>query len=297
MGFIGNVKARVKRWADGAPDETPVLQGEIDDEPITQPSIMTPGASAPASHFEASRALIDSFDEDKEGAIDRFKRFFALAIAVVMPLIAIVAVSNEVGLYFSGGRAFTFSDAWTVSMYGLAWACEAVLAALTYAMGALLQRKTLDRGNWTRFAFLLLLWLLFDIGSGLAQWVIAVQVLHASDTWTVRMIFLRVAMVSLLDLACVVIFAAFRGKSLKKFLDTQRQKAEAIRAINDSELEIERAQQEAVMRRDAERQYLEGRQARERVIVQFEGMMGQALLNQANRMFSGSQDENRQLRG
>ncbi len=230
----------------------------------------------PTNHIEQSRRVIDSFDEDRETWIDTVKRWLSLGVALALPIVAVVAVSNEVGAYFSHG----IGGEWASTMYALAWACEAGLAALTYSLAAGLQKK--DKHGLTLLGTFGL-WLLFNIGSGVAQWVIAVKVLNAVDPATYALILVRVLMVSGLDLASVLIFAMQKGKSLGKFLSSQQKKAEAIRAINESELAIERAQEEAGRRRREDEQYLEGKAARERVMLRIEEIQAQALINHAER--------------
>src|SRR6266568_366589 len=272
MGIIARFK---QLFAVKEAEETP-RDTEVDSGPI-----------APAEHVGASelslshvRKLIASFDEDRETWLDTAKRWASQGVAILLPIVAVFAVSNEVGLYFSGGRPFAWGDGWAMSMYSLAYACEAGLAALTYSMAAILQKGT-AKGALGRFIGLFATWLFFNIGSGVAQLVIAAAYLHVSTGGQYLMIALRVGTVCLLDLASVFIFAAFRTKSLPKFLATQEKKAHAIRAITESELEVQRAISDADRRRREDDLYLAGKERREDLIIRLEEMQAQALIRQA----------------
>jgi hypothetical protein len=257
--------------AEETPRDTDVDTGEI------APAEDTGADDLSLSHV---RKLIASFDEDRETILDSMKRWASQGVAILLPIVAVFAVSNEVGMYFSGGRPFVWGDGWAMSMYSLAYACEAGLAALTYSMAAILQKSD-TKGALGRFIGLFATWLFFNLGSGVAQLVIAARVLHATDTPTYLMIVLRVGTVCLLDLASVFIFAAFRTKSLTKFLNTQQKKAAAIRAITESELEVQRAISDAERRRREDDLYIAGKERREDLIIRLEEMQAQALIRQA----------------
>src|SRR5206468_1201989 len=113
-----------------------------------------------SSHFERYRTLIDSFDEDRESALEKIVRWF---------------------------------------------------------------------------------FLLFSLASGLAQWFIAL--LHVGGLHTpaaLAALIFRVAMVPAVDIASLLFLAVMNFKSLKKFVADQRVRAQAIRDINEAELEIKR---------------------------------------------------------
>src|SRR5438874_8133421 len=76
------------------------------------------------SHFERQRRMIDSFDEDYADRWDKIKLFAAKVVALVLPLIAVLAIGEELGKYFTRYGGGTWSQTW------IAYAGEAALAAL-----------------------------------------------------------------------------------------------------------------------------------------------------------------------
>src|SRR5690242_18036016 len=96
---------------------------------------MPPQASLRPSHFERQRALIDAFDEDYADRWDKVKLFAAKLVALVLPVIAVLAIGDELGAYFS-----RFSGG-TSSQILIAYAGEAALAALTYILGSIFGRN------------------------------------------------------------------------------------------------------------------------------------------------------------
>src|SRR2546421_10853473 len=75
------------------------------------------------SHFERQRKQIDSFDEDYADRWDRVKLWTAKIVALVLPIIAVVAIGDELGRYFTRYGGSTWSQYW------IAYAGEAALAA------------------------------------------------------------------------------------------------------------------------------------------------------------------------
>src|SRR5947209_17173577 len=64
------------------------------------------------SHFERQRKQIDSFDEDYADRWDRVKLWAAKIVALVLPIIAVLAIGDELGRYFSRYAGGTWSQVW-----------------------------------------------------------------------------------------------------------------------------------------------------------------------------------------
>src|SRR5947209_2783313 len=164
---------------------------------------MVIAAPAPPNHFERYRALIDSFDEDRESGLEKVVRWF---------------------------------------------------------------------------------FLLFSLASGLAQWFIAL--LHVGglhDHAGLAALVFRVAMVPAVDIASLLFLAVMNFKSLKKFVADQRTRAQAIRDINEAELEIQRAQSAAARREQEERQDLVMKEQRNQVWLELDRLHAQSMLADAKR--------------
>jgi hypothetical protein len=295
-----SVRDRLRAWRNRIRGAGAHAQDDTDLEGSDTGPIDIPiGPSMAQRQADRARCIVESFDEDHENWLDKGKRWAALCVAVVLPLVAILAVSNEVGFYFAGFRPLSMTDATNWPAYAIAYAIESALAGLTYAMAHILQRKKLDRGNAIRLALIGGLWGLFNVGSGLGQYVVTLLNLHASSHEAKTMILVRVVCVVFLDLVSVMIFAAFRGKSLAKHLEDMNKKKVAIKAVNDAEIEIQEAHDEAARKREENRQYLASKHAREAMLLRIEEIQASAMITQAERMLlpDGENRNGRQLRG
>ena len=115
------------------------------------------------SHFERQRKQIDSFDEDYADRWDKIKLWAAKVVALILPIIAVVAIGDELGRYFSrfaGG---------TASQYWIAYAGEAALAALTYILGSMFGRSEKSVGHYLKMTVTGLIWLLLILASAWAS--------------------------------------------------------------------------------------------------------------------------------
>src|SRR5256884_6346096 len=72
-------------------------------------------------------------------------------------------------------------------------------------------------------------------------------------------------------------------KSLKKFVADQRVRAQAIRDINEAELEIQRAQSAASRRETEERQDLQMKDQRNQVWLELDRLHAQTMISDAKR--------------
>src|SRR5947207_14385911 len=162
------------------------------------------------SHFERQRKQIDSFDEDYADRWDRVKLFAAKIVALVLPIIAVLAIGDELGKYFSRYAGGTWSQVW------IAYAGEAALAALTYILGSMFGRSEKSVGHYIKMTVTGLIWLLLILASAWGQWAVAESALPVHpDTGLIIAIWLRIGMACMLDAASVAIMF-WRGKSLTK---------------------------------------------------------------------------------
>jgi hypothetical protein len=257
------------------------------------PRVHTVQASR-VSHFERQRKQIDSFDEDYADRWDRVKLWAAKVVALILPIIAVVAIGDELGKYFTryaGG---------TASQYWIAYAGEAALAALTYILGSMFGRSEKSVGHYIKMTVTGLIWLLLILASAWGQWAVAESALPAHpDTGLIVAIWLRIGMACMLDAASVAIMF-WRGKSLTKYLSQLQQKADATIRVNEAELTIERAQAAAAQRQKEDELYLRGKEQAQDVVMRVQELQGQALIEQARNALElpdGQSGRGRQLRG
>ncbi len=217
---------------------------------------------APASsHFERYRKLIDSFDEDRESPLEKIVRWFFLGLSYLLPL-----------------------DGWSLGTHTVAMAGEFALAMMTLSCATALRKMTTDASYAPKFVGSLVSFLLFSLASGLAQWFIAL--LHVGglhNTAGLAALIFRVAMVPAVDVASLLFLAVMNFKSLKKFVADQRVRAQAIRDINEAELEIQRAQSAASRRETEERQDLQMKDQRNQVWLELDRLHAQSMISDAKR--------------
>jgi|SRR5579863_175333 len=263
------------------------------DFPDTAPlSILRPARQL--SHFERQRARIDSFDEDYADRWDRVKLLAAKIVALVLPVIAVLAIGDELSKYFAQFTGGGFSSAL------IAYAGEAALAALTYILGSLFGRAEKSASHYIKLALTLLVWLIFIFASAWGQWAVASSALPpGAKSGLVVAIWLRIGMACSLDAASVVIMF-WRGKSLTKYLAQLHQKATATIQVNEAELTIERAQSAAATRRKEDELYLRGKEQAQNVVMRVQELQGEALIEQARsalQLPEGGSRDGRKLRG
>jgi hypothetical protein len=240
--------------------------------------------SAAPSHFERYRTLIDSFEEDRESAIEKLVRGFFLLLAYVLPVLVAYAMGKEIGDAYGG--AFDFTNGWSLGTHTVAMAGEFALAMMTLSAATALRKMATDTSYGAKFVGSLVSFLLFSLASGLAQWFIASShIVPTNNSGLVALVF-RVAMVPAVDVASLLFLAVMQFKSLKKFVADQRIRAQAIRDINEAELEIQRAQSAAQRRETEERQDLLMKEQRNQVWLELDRLHAQTMITEAKRRAS-----------
>lgn len=246
------------------------------------------GAQTPEkelTHFERQRALVDSFQEDQLAFLDRAKLWAAKAASIILPIIAVWAIGGELGQYFAGNVAFTWSNQWIVSQYVIGYAGEFALAVLTYVLGHAFNMKADGPGHAVKLTITAIVWLLFLAASAAGQWYVALATLHP-DAQMQQAVAIRVGMACSLDIASVCLMW-WRGKSLAKFLADQQKRTESIRAVNESELTMEAAQDAAARRRKEDEAYQAAKDQHNQMIVKIQELQTAALVRQAEQALIG----------
>lgn len=244
-------------------------------------SISTITLPPPSNHFERYRSLIDSFDEDRESGLEKVVRWFFLLMAYLLPLAVAYAMGKEIGDAYGG--AFNAANGWSFGTHVVAMAGEFALAMMTLSTATALRRMATDASYAPKFVGSLVSFLLFSLASGLAQWFIASShVLTSTNSGLAALIF-RVVMVPAVDIASLLFLAVMSFKSLKKFVADQRTRAQAIRDINEAELEIQRAQSTATRRETEETQDMAMKEQRNQVWLQLDRLHAQSMIADAER--------------
>ncbi len=284
MSFRAWIRDRVGRVADrtvASPHAAPPLvNGETfeDDMLDTQD---TQALHAPETHFDRYRRLIDSFDEDRESGLEKVVRWFFLLLAYLLPLLVAYAMGKEIGDAYGG--SFDMNNGWSLGTHIVAMAGEFSLAMMTLSAATALRKMGTDASYVPRFVGSLVFFTLFSLASGLAQWFISSTHIIPHDTASLAALVFRVAMVPAVDVGSLVFLAVMNFKSLKKFVGDQRVRAQAIRDLNEAELEIQRAQSSASRRDAEERQDMQTKEHRNAVWLEMDRLHAQEMIEDAQR--------------
>lgn len=101
-----------------------LVNGEVFEDDMID--INERGTVSQPSHIERYRALIDSFDEERESLMEKGVRWLFLLLAYVLPVIVAYAMGKEIGDAYGG--PFSWSDGWSLGMRTVAMAGEFALA-------------------------------------------------------------------------------------------------------------------------------------------------------------------------
>lgn len=285
MGLRDRVGGWLVQKLSGPPAATPAAPGGgvpvnlVNGEVFEDDMLIDASSPPPGSHFERYRRLIDTFDEDRENWFEKLVRWLFLLLAYALPVMVAYAMGKEIGDAYGG--AFSWSDGWSLGTHVVAMAGEFALAMMTLSAATALRRMATDPGYAPKFVGSVASFLLFSLASGLAQWFIASQHIAPHNTSGLVALVFRVAMVPAVDIASLLFLAIMSFKSLKKFVADQRVRAQAIRDINEAELEIERAQAGAARRQQEERQDLTMKEQRNQVWLELDKLHAQSMIAHA----------------
>jgi len=154
---------------------------------------------------------------------------------------------------------------------------------MTFSAASALRKMATDKSYTPKFYGSVVAFLLFACASGLAQWFIASLHIAPTNKAGLAALVFRVAMVPAVDVAALLFLAVMNFKSLKKFVADQRTRAQAIRDLNEAELEIQRAQSTARRRETEERQDIEMKEARNSVWLEMDRINADNLIADAKR--------------
>ena len=272
----------IRSWLAGkiAPGSAPasLVNGETFEDDVTD---TTPLAAKPNTHFERYRTLIDSFDEDRETLLEKILRWVLLLLAYALPLLVAYAMGKEIGDAYGG--TFDLNDGWSLGTHVVAMAGEFALTMMTFSAASALRKSSTDKSYTPKFYGSVVAFLVFAFASGLAQWFIASLHIAPTNRAGVAALVFRVAMVPAVDIAALLFLAVMNFKSLKKFVADQRIRAQAIRDLNEAELEIQRAQSTARRRETEEQQDIEMKEQRNSVWLEMDRMNAQHMIADAQR--------------
>lgn len=204
-------------------------------------STPNPPPSAPqGTPLSRMRDKIEEFDEDYRNIGERLLGFFQLAAGYLIPFVMVVAVGNDLGMYFSpymGDFSATLS----------AYAMECAIAALTLAMGRAFEHLSSGNTQWAKVVMTVCGWLLLNASTAFGLYALASNAPINNTPTGHLMLIVRVVAIASVDLGCSFVLM-WRGKSIQKHIEAIHKKAAAISSLADAERSITEADKNAALR-------------------------------------------------
>lgn len=229
--------------------------------------------------LERYRKQIRDFDEDRENILEKGGRWFFLVLAYVGPVILAWAVGKELGDAYGG--PFSWTDGWSLGMHVAAFFGEMALPMISLSAATALRRFTTDRGYIAKLISTLFFLLVFSLASGLAQWFVAATHLIQQDTSGTAALVFRVVMPTAVDVASLLYISIMKFKSLKTHINNLKMEADALRELNDAEIGIRKAQNNAKQQ-----------EQREQLLMDVEAIQAKAVLKAVEQSLNGQDKRN-----
>lgn len=228
--------------------------------------------------LERYRQMVEGFEEDRENFLEKMGRWFFLVLAYVAPILIAVSVGKEIGDAYGG--SFSFDNGWSLGVHTGAYFGELSLAMMSLASATALRRVQSDQGYIAKLVLAVFFLVLFSLASGLAQWYIALNMIDPTKTGGTAALIFRVTMPPAVDIASLLYISVMGFKSLKKHLANMKMMADALRDLNDAEIDIRKSQNAA---RQQER--------RENMIMRVESLQADAVIKAVEQSLNGQNDK------
>lgn len=237
--------------------------GELVD-PNAPIEVIIPGPArveTAAERTERHRKTVEKLDDDKETWLDFIFRWFLTINAYGWPIWMAYAIGNEIGSAYGG--PFDWGDAYSVGIHSGSMAVEFSLAMLSFATAHALAKAFTDRSFMSKAALAAFFFIFLTIISCVSQWFILEQHSHIMVTTLVRgkqvtsmdgaamaQALFRTFIGPTVDLGSLVFLSIMKIRSLRKELAKLELKAEAITKLNEREIQVDRATQDAEQLRE-----------------------------------------------
>lgn len=230
-------------------------------------------------HLEQVRQEVEKFDEDKRHPLEHLLIFVFTVAAYVLPVVIAVYIGWEIGDAYGG--VWRAGDSFSQSMHITAFAGEIAQAMFVIAISFAARAFARNRENLWLLVIACVFFVIFILASGLAQWYVSkLHIAPTTNAGKAGLVF-RVAMPALFDIGAALFLAIVNVKNLKRFLQQQSQKAEAIEQVNKSILRIEEAQEEAKQRKEQHQQYLDSMKATQGLVIDLQRIITDRILEEA----------------
>jgi len=256
----------------------------VNGEPVSGHWIDATGQTALAYsqvHTEDFRRVVNSFDEDRQEWLAWLVSKFYSLLAYLLPPITGVYVGMAIGDAFSG--AFTLASAWSTYAHLISVSLELMLPVLGLAVTVQFRRALKDRSQIYMCIVLAALFLVLGVGNAAAQiFLIDQHVTTQSLAGQVGIAFRAFGPMAI-DVIATLYLAVIGVRNLKKYLADQREKINAVRDVNQVEIEMEQTQLKASIDKQSAIMDMESKAQRATTWNQIEALQSQAMIDQARR--------------
>jgi hypothetical protein len=246
---------------------------------LSRVGALFPKQQQPTDHLEQVRQEVEKFDEDKRHPLEHLLIFIFTVAAYVLPVVIAVYIGWEIGDAYGG--VWRAGNSFSQGMHITAFAGEIAQAMFVIAISFAARAFARNRENLWLLVIACTFFVIFILASGLAQWYVSKLYITPTTNAGKAGLLFRVAMPALFDIGAALFLAIVNVKNLKRFLQQQGQKAEAIEQVNRSILRIEEAQEEAKQRKEQHQQYLDSMKATQGLVIDLQRIITGRILDEA----------------
>ena len=250
------------------------------------PAMLTTDAQ---KHTERFRKVVESFDEDKQEVVEFLVRKAVTIFCYLSPFALAFFIGMTVGDVFGASQTGIWG---VIGIHLLSLFIEFAMPVLGLATVISFKRLLKDRNAWAPFASLAGFFLAVSVGNSLALLVVLEQgtTLDLTNFPTMAAMLVRSFGPLILDVSTALYLGIANAKSLKKYLADARKKVEAVRDINQVEIELDQASMKAAIDRVVAINELQARQERMNTFNEAERLTQKAVIEAMKKKLNDDDD-------
>jgi hypothetical protein len=272
---------------DGTGQETTIVTGRFipDGQPPQDARALYSDSIRQTERF---RRLVEKFDEDRQEPLEWAIRKLASLFCYLAPFTLAVPIGLAVGDAFTR-PGMTFMMGFAVHLVSVF--LEVIMPVLALATVIALKRAMKDRSQTPGTMVVLLFFFVVSLANGFALLFLIERGVNLGGNPAVTVGTLgRSFGPFIIDLGAMVYLSVSNLRSLKKYLDEQRRKIQAIREANDVHIQLEQTQIKAAIDRQTAIMDMQSKQQRAQTWNEIEKMQSQSMIEQARRNLEGGRD-------
>lgn len=271
-----------------------IAQGVFIDASSNSPALPAPIApvniAEAFSHTKDFRKVVDSFDEDKQTPSEWLIGKLFTALAYLMPVVFAYFVGMAIGDAFANGP-FSFSNGYSEYVHVASLFVEFSVTMFCFGAVTVFKRALKDRSQLGLFIALGITFIALSILNSFAQLFLLEKhiTVDAAHVVTLIAVVFRSFASLIIDLASAIYLGVTGVRSLKKYLADQRAKIEAVREVNQVEIDMGQTQIQAAMATQQAMMDMQSKAQRASTWNEIEALQSQAMVEQARRNMRGDE--------